>query len=314
MGKRKEEVIVGVDVSKDKLDVALSECHFVVANDPEGHAKLVRRLGKYLVRVVVMESTGGYEGGLAVSLSENDIGVAVVNARQVRSFAKAKGCLAKTDKIDAQLIAEFGRVMDVQPQVLPDEEQTYLRDLVDRRRAVNKMLVEEKNRLSKARHDSIRSRIRSSIANLELELSELDDDIDTSIKNSPVYRSKADLLLSVPGVGPATTGVLLAELPELGTVSNKRISMLVGVAPLNRDSGTLRGKRTIWGGRKRVRTALYMAALVSTRFNPVLRDVYQRLVAAGKPKKTALVAVMRKLLVTLNALLRKEQAWNADFG
>lgn len=314
MSRKREEIVVGVDISKDKLDVFARERHFVMSNDTDGYATLVRRLAKYRVRVVVMEATGGYEAGLAVALSENDIPLAVVNPRQVRDFAKAKGYLAKTDKIDARMLEEFGRLMDVQPQVLPDDEQIYLRDLVDRRRAVNRMLVEEKNRLGKARHEQIRGRIRSSISNLERELAELDDDIDKTVKGSPVYREKAELLQSVPGVGPATTGVLLAELPELGTVSNKRICMLVGVAPINRDSGKLRGKRTIWGGRKRVRAALYMAALVSTRFNPILKAVYERLVAAGKPKKLAIVAVMRKLLVTVNALLRKKQRWTAAFA
>lgn len=314
MSKRTQEIVVGVDISKNKLDVFVRGRHFVISNDTDGYATLVRRLAKYRVRVVVMEATGGYEAGLAVALSENELPLAVVNPRQVRDFAKAKGYLAKTDKIDAAMLEEFGRLMDVQPQVLPDNEQIYLRDLVDRRRAVNRMLVEEKNRLGKARHEEIRARIRNSISNLERELAELDDDIDKTVKGSPVYREKAELLQSVPGVGPATTGVLLAELPELGTVSNKRICMLVGVAPINRDSGKMRGKRTIWGGRKRVRAALYMAALVSTRFNPTLKAVYERLVAAGKPKKIAIVAVMRKLLVTVNALLRKKQRWTSTFA
>ena len=305
----KREVVVGVDISKEQLDVFVRDRHFVVANDSEGHAKFIRRLRKYVVRVVVMEATGGYEAALAVALSESGLPLAVVNPRQVRHFAKAKGLLAKTDKIDARVLAEFAETMDVQPQVLPDAEQTYLRELVDRRRSVTWMLVDEKNRLSKTRHDKIRGRISDSITKLETELAELDEEIDKTIKGSPVYRKKAELLQSVPGVGPATTGVLLAELPELGTVNNKSISMLVGVAPLNRDSGKFRGKRTTFGGRKRVRTALYMAALVATRYNPALKAAYERFIAAGKTKKTAIVAVMRKLLVTLNALLRKNEAW-----
>ena len=305
----KREVVVGVDVSKDQLDVFVRERHFVVANDPEGFEKLVRRLDKYAVRLVAMEATGGYEAGLAVALSESGVPLAVVNPRQVRYFARAKGALAKTDKIDARMLAEFAVAMDIQPQVLPDAAQTYLRELVDRRRSVVWMLTDEKNRLAKTRHDKIRDRIANSICNLEEELAELDRELDSTIKGSPIYEKKAKLLQSVPGVGPGTTGVLLAELPELGATSHKSIAMLVGVAPLNRDSGTLRGKRTIYGGRRRVRAALYMAALSAVRHNPPLKAVYTRLVAAGKAKKTALVAVMRKLLVTLNALLRKEQPW-----
>jgi len=305
----KREVVVGVDVSKDQLDVFVRERHFVVANDPEGFEKLVRRLDKYAVRLVAMEATGGYEAGLAVALSESGVPLAVVNPRQVRYFARAKGALAKTDKIDARMLAEFAVAMDIQPQVLPDAAQTYLRELVDRRRSVVWMLTDEKNRLAKTRHDKIRDRIANSICNLEEELAELDRELDSTIKGSPIYEKKAKLLQSVPGVGPGTTGVLLAELPELGATSHKSIAMLVGVAPLNRDSGTLRGKRTIYGGRRRVRAALYMAALSAVRHNPPLKAVYTRLVAAGKAKKTALVAVMRKLLVTLNALLRKEEPW-----
>ncbi len=304
----KREAVVGVDVSKEQLDVCFRERHFVVANDAEGHEKLIRRLEKYPVRVVAMEATGGYEAALAVALSEANLPLAIVNPRHVRYFAKSMGWLAKTDKIDARALAEFAALSNVEPQTLPDAEQTYLRELVDRRRTVNWMLVDEGNRLSKTRHDKIRVRVQNSITKLEQELAELDKDIDGTIKGSPVYQKKAEILQSVPGVGPKTTGVLLAELPELGNVS-KSLSMLVGVAPLNRDSGKMRGKRTIYGGRRRVRTALYMAALVAARHNPIFKTVYERLLAAGKNKKAALVAIMRKLLVTLNALLRKEERW-----
>lgn len=220
----------------------------------------------------MFEATGGCEADAALALPWHGIPVAVMNPRQVHHFAKAKGYLANTDKIDARMLAEFGAPMKVEPQVLPDEEQRHLRELVGRRRQL------------------------------------------TSMKNSSVDSEKAVLLQSVPGIGPATTSVLLAELPELGTVSNKRIATLVGVAPLNRDSGTLRGKRTLWGGRGRVRAALYMAAIVAIRYNEPLKAVYLRLVEAGKPKMTAVVALMRKLLVTLNALLRKKQQWEVDFA
>lgn len=314
MSENKEPRVVGVDVAKAKLDVCVDGEHFVVANDPVGHEELSRRLGALRVRVVVFEATGGYEADAALALSRHGIPVAVVNPRQVRHFAKASGYLAKTDKIDARMIAEFGALMKVEPQVLPDEEQRHLRELVGRRRQLITMLTAERNRRLKTRDELVRGSIDALITVLERQIADLDDDIGGVMKNSSAYSEKAELLQSVPGIGPATTGVLLAELPELGTVGNKHIAALVGVAPLNRDSGTLRGKRTIWGGRGRVRTALYMAAVVAIRHNAPLEAVYLRLVEAGKPKKTAIVAVMRKLLVTLNALLRKKERWKPDFA
>lgn len=314
MSEKEKEVVVGVDVAKAKLDVVAGEEHFIVSNDPDGHDELSRRLGQYRVRVVVFEATGGYEADAALALSRHGIPVAVMNPRQVHHFARAKGYLAKTDKIDARMIAEFGALMKVEPQVLPDEEQRHLRELVGRRRQLISMLTAEKNRRAKTRDELVEGSIDALITVLKRQISDLDDDIAGVMKNSSVYSEKAELLQSVPGIGPATTSVLLAELPELGTVSNKRIATLVGVAPLNRDSGTLRGKRTIWGGRGRVRAALYMAAIVAIRYNEPLKAVYLRLVEAGKPKMTAVVALMRKLLVTLNALLRKKQHWEVDFA
>lgn len=314
MSDKKGPVVVGVDVAKAKLDVRVGEAHLVVANTPDGHEELSRRLGALHVRVVVFEATGGYEADAALSLSRHGIPVAVVNPRQVRHFAKARGYLAKTDKIDARMIAEFGALMEVEPQVLPDEEQRHLRELVGRRRQLISMLTAEKNRRAKTRDELVRGSIDALLTVLKKQLDDLDDDIEGVMKNSLVYSEKAALLQSVPGIGPTTTSILLAELPELGTVSNKRIATLVGVAPLNRDSGTLRGKRAIWGGRGRVRAALYMAAIVAIRYNEPLKKVFLRLVEAGKSKMTAVVALMRKMLVTLNALLRKKQTWNANFA
>jgi len=311
MTKQTEQIVVGLDIAKDKLDVWLNGEHFVASNDQAGHDRLCQRLGHDRVRVVVMEATGGYEADVALALSRYGLPVAIVNPRQVRNFAKAAGYLAKTDKIDARLLAEFGALMKVEPQTLPDEERRHLRELVGRRRQVVSMLTAETNRRSKTRDEAVRTSIDSVTEALKGQLAALDGDISSAIKRSETYSEKAEFLLSVPGIGPRTTAMLLAELPELGAVSNKRIAALVGVAPLNRDSGRLRGKRTIWGGRSHVRAALYMATVVAIRFNERMKAVYERLVAAGKAKMTALVAVMRKLLVTLNALLRKKEFWGA---
>lgn len=314
MSEEKEPVVVGLDVAKDKLDVCVGDEHFVVANAEDGHDRLARRLGQARIRVVVMEATGGYEADAALALSRHGIPVAIVNPRQVRHFAKASGYLAKTDKIDARMIAEFGALMKVEPQVLPDDEQRHLRELVGRRRQLISMLTAEKNRRAKTRDETVRESIDCLKKVLKQQLADLDDDIDNAMKNSTAYSDKAEILQSVPAIGTVTTCILLAELPELGTVSNKRIATLVGVAPLNRDSGKLRGKRAIWGGRGRVRAALYMAAIVAIRHNEPLRATYLRMVEAGKPKMTAVVAIMRKLLLTLNALLRKKQRWDANFA
>lgn len=314
MKKEPEQVVVGLDVAKAKLDVHVNGKHFVVANDDDGHESLIRRIRDYPVRVVVMEATGGYEAGVALALSRSGVPVAIVNPRQVRAFAKACGYLAKTDKIDAQLIAEFGSKLDIEPQVLPNEEQRKLKALVKRRRQLISALRSEQSRLAQAETNEVRADIEDSVDFLQRKIKKLDDDIDDGIKASKVYSAKAALLESVPGIGPKTSSLLLAELPELGSVSNKRIATLVGVAPMNCDSGTQRGKRTTWGGRAHVRAALYMPTLCAIRSNSVIQEAYDRMVAAGKPPMTAIVAMMRKLLITLNALLRKNQAWNPSFA
>lgn len=305
--------VVGIDISKDRLDVAClpAAVHPFPAfdNDAKGHAALVTRLKEVAPRLIVLESTGGYQRALVASLAAAGLPVVVVNPRQVRDFARALGILAKTDAIDAMVLARFGEKVNPEVRPLPDAESTVLIDLMARRRQLVELRTAESNRLGQAASPRIKSSIRAVLATIEKQIESIDDDLDDRIKASPVWKEKEDLLTSVPGVGKLTARTLLACLPELGTISRQAIAALVGVAPLNRDSGRMRGKRTTWGGRSVVRSALYMAALVATRYNPVLKAHYTKLLAAGKPKKLALVACMRKLLVTLNAMLRNRTPW-----
>jgi transposase len=260
---------------------------------------------------VVLEATGGYEVPITVALGIAGIPVAVVNPRQVRDFARSLGKLAKTDRLDAQVLAHFGAATRPEPRPLPDAQTQELQALVARRRQVLQMHAAELQRRQRAL-PVVRQRIDRVLAVLEQELRDLDGDLHDRLRQSPLWREQEDLLRGVPGVGPALTFSLLAGLPELGTLSSKQVAALVGVAPLNRDSGRWRGKRVVWGGRANVRAALYMPTVVAVRWNPVLRDFYQRLVAAGKPKKVALVACMRKLLVILNAMLKHRTPWQTN--
>lgn len=303
-------IFVGIDVSKAQLDVALRpDGRFAVPNDEPGIAQLLTRLKAIPPMLIVLEATGGVELPLTGALAAAGLPVVVVNPRQVRDFAKATGQLAKTDAIDAQVLARFADVIRPEPRPLPDEQTQALAALVTRRQQLIEMLTAEKNRLLSAR-PAIQKTLRAHITWLERALQQADTDLAETIRQSPVWREKETLLRSVPGIGPVLTTTLLANLPELGTLTHKQIAALVGVAPLNRDSGTLRGRRTVWGGRARVRAALYMAAIVAARFNPVIRTFYQRLCAAGKAKKVALVACMRKLLTIINAMLKHQTPWN----
>ncbi len=303
-------VFVGIDVSKAQLDVAMRpEGRFAVVNDEQGRAQLRERLQAVAPTLVVLEATGGVELPLTSALVLVGLPVVVVNPRQVRDFAKATGQLAKTDAIDAHVLARFAEVIRPELRPLPDEQTQALAALVTRRQQLIEMLTAEKNRLMSAR-PTIRKNLRAHIVWLERALQQADTDLAEAIRQSPVWREKEALLRSVPGIGPVLTTTLLANLPELGTLTQKQIAALVGVAPLNRDSGTLRGRRTVWGGRARVRTALYMAAIVAARFNPVICAFNQRLLAAGKAKKVALVACMRKLLTIVNAMLKHQTPWN----
>ena len=258
--------------------------------------------------MVLLEASGGLELPLVAALAAEAVPVVVVNPRQVRDFAKATGKLAKTDALDAAVLAHFAAVVRPPVRPLRDAETQALGSLVPCRHQVMTMLVSEKNRLSSAA--AVRPRIEAHIAWLERELGDLDKDLRQTLRQSPVWCEKDDLLRTVPGVGEQVSLTLLAYLPELGTLDRRQIAALVGVAPFNRDSGTLRGKRTVWGGRARVRAALYMGALVASRCNPIIRGFYQRLLACGKPKKLALTACMRKLLVILNSMLKHRSPWS----
>ena len=259
--------------------------------------------------LVLLEASGGLELPLVAALATEEIPVVVVNPRQVRDFARATGKLAKTDSLDAAVLAHFAEAVRPPVRPLRDAETQALNSLAARRHQVMTMLISEKNRLNAAATIAVRPRIEAHIEWLQGELDDMDEDLSRTLRQSPVWREKDDLLRTVPGVGEQLSLTLLAYLPELGTLDRRQIAALVGVAPFSRDSGTLRGKRTVWGGRARVRAALYMGALVASRFNPVIRDFYQRLLASGKPKKLALTACMRKLLVILNSMLKHRSSW-----
>ena len=303
-------IYVGIDVSKESLDVAVvpSGEKWQYPNTEAGLNKLIGKLGKLSPALIVMEPTGGFEAPLAGALAAEGLPVAIVNARQIRDYARAVGKLAKTDTLDAMVIAEFAQ--RVQPEVRPlrDEENQEIKALVSRRRQLIEMLTAEKNRLATA-PKWMKSKILDHVKWLTREIEDLDRNLRQQIESSPFWREKDDLLRSIPGVGNVTSAIILAELPELGTLNRKEIAALAGVAPFNRDSGTMRGKRRIWGGRTVIRSALYMAALVGTRYNPVIRAFYIRLLAKGKAKKVALVACMRKLLTILNSIIRYRKAW-----
>lgn len=304
-------IFVGIDVSKAQLDVAMrpSGESESVSNDKTGIEDLVKRLGEIQPTLIVLEATGGVERQLTRALASAELPIVVVNPRQVRDFAKATGQLAKTDRIDALVLARFGEAVRPAVRPLPDEITLELRALIARRRQITEMIVAERNRLSAA-SKSVRKRIDAHIRWLESELERADKDLDQSIRQSPIWQENEDLLRSIPGVGPVISRTLLAELPELGQLNRKQIAALVGIAPLNRDSGTLRGRRTIWGGRSTVRAALYMAALVASRRNPVIKAFYTRLKGAGKASKVALVACMRKLLTILNSMIKHKTRWS----
>lgn len=306
-------VYVGIDVSKDHLDVATVPGGEVwrEANNEAGIAGLVEQLGGMDVQLIVLEATGGLEVALLASQAALGLPVALVNPRRVRDFARATGRLAKTDRIDAKVIAQFGEAIRPIPTPLPDEQSQELGALLARRRQLMEMLVAEKNRQG-ASSRALKAEIGKHIAWLEAALADLDRQLGELIKKSPLWRERDRVLQSAPGVGPVVSTTLLAELPELGTLSHKQIASLVGVAPFNRDSGRLRGKRSVWGGRSVVRGAIYMAALVATRHNPAIAEFYRRLTGAGKPKKVALTACMHKLLTILNAMLKHNQLWQSS--
>lgn len=305
-----EKVYVGVDVSKESLDIAVhpKQAPKRFKNSDTGISGAVSYVSSLAPVMVVMEATGGLEMSLAAALGASGILVAVVNPRQVRDYAKSMGKLAKTDTIDAQILADFAAAVQPEPRPLADKQTRELKDILTRRFQLNEMITAEKNRLGRARRP-VSDHIKAHIAWLEQEKDVMDSNLRRFIQESPIWREKDNLLQSVPGVGPVLSCTLLAELPELGTLNRKQIAALVGVAPFNHDSGAFRGKRTVWGGRAKVRAVLYMATLVAKKHNPVIRSFYERLCAAGKAKKAAITACMRKLLIIMNAMLKHQTPW-----
>ena len=305
-----ESTYVGIDVAKAQVDVAVRPTGqtWTITYDDAGIQELVSQLKTLEPALVLLEATGGLELPMVVAPATAALPVVVVNPRQVRDFAKATGTLAKTDTLDAAVLAHFADAIRPDVRPLKDAETQVLASLVARRHQVVAMLVSEKNRLRRA-ISAVRPRVEAHIAWLEQELEDLDQGLRQTLRQSPLWREKDDLLRTVPGVGEQLSLTLLAYLPELGTLDRRQVAALVGVAPFNRDSGTLRGKRTVWGGRARIRAVLYMGALVASQYNPVIRDFYRRLLAAGKPKKLALTACMRKLLVILNSMLKHRSPW-----
>jgi transposase len=312
-------IFVGIDVAKQDLAIHLrpSDEHFSVTNDERGVRKLVTRLSELRPKLIVLEATGGLEIVAVSSLAAHALPVVVVNPRQIRHYAKATGELSKTDRIDARIISLFAERVRPEVRAIPDDEARELDALLGRRRQLLAMLQAEKNRLTQLiflpGKQQVRKSIKKHISFLERELRGAESDLEDAVRKSPIWRERDDLLQSVPGVGRVLSFTLLSDLPELGRLSRREIAKLVGVAPLSWDSGTLRGHRFIQGGRQSVRRALYMGALVATRYNPVIRAFYQRLLEAGKPKKVALVACMRKLLTILNTMVRKGERWVADY-
>lgn len=301
----------GIDVSKDRLDVHIlpQDEAFFVGRNGKGLAELVERLKPLAPSLIVIEATGGFEMTTAAALAAAHLPVAVSNPAQIRHYAQALGKRAKSDPIDAYVIARFAADVKPEARALPDEMTQFLADLVARRRQIVEMLQAERQREVRTTVRRLKKSIARLIKALEKELNELDGDIDDAVRGSPIWREKEDLLASVPGVGAQTARTLLAEMPELGTLGRKQIASLAGLAPYTRQSGSWRGKSMIGGGRKTVRTALFMAALVASRYNPVLKAFRDQLIERGKPKMVALIAVARKLLTILNAILRDKKSW-----
>jgi transposase len=305
-----DDVFIGIDISKQYCDLAVipdgTQRRF--SNDEEGHEAIRAFIVPLHPARIVMEATGGYEMGVMRILADNRLPVVAVNPRQVRDFAKATGTFAKTDTIDADILAQFAKVIQPDIRPLPEKEAEVLRALTARRRQLIQMLTMEKNRLEKSPPAGSED-IRNHIYYLTEALKKIDKDISRTIRKSPLWKEKETILTSMPGVGPVISCTLIAALPELGTLNRKAIAALVGLAPFNRDSGKYRGRRTIWGGRSHVRAALYMGTVSAIKFNPAIRAFYLRLIEAGKAKKLALTACMRKLLTILNTMMKNKATW-----
>ena len=313
--KKAVEIFVGIDISKAWLDIAVHEQEEVLRtnNNERGIASLVKQLKKQKPNLIVVEPTGGFEMLVVAELSQAGLPIAVVNAKRVRDFARATGQLAKTDQLDAKVLAHFAAVVRPVLRSLRSEDEEQLTALLTRRRQVLEMLTVEKNRLVTVRA-TMRADIEAHLQWLSNHLKELDQEIEEFVKGTPIWKEKDALLQSVPGVGPVTSATMLGMLPELGLLNRQEIAALVGVAPVNKDSGKKQGKRRIYGGRADVRSVLYMAALSAKKFNPVIRIFYERLIQHGKEKKVALTACMRKLIVILNAMVRTKQPWKTQLA
>jgi transposase len=306
-----ESIVIGIDVSKDRLDVAVRPSGevFAIERNAVGLEQLTLRLGALSPNLVALEASGGFETVVAAALAAARLPVVVVNPAQIRAFAKAVGQRAKTDPIDAGIIAHFAAATRPEPRPLPDEATQLLADLVARRRQILEMMVAERQREKRVTVPHLHESIVRLLKALQRELTSVDTDINDAVRGSPAWREKEDLLASVPGIGPTIARTLIAELPELGQLSRRQVAALAGLAPFTRQSGQWRGRSFIGGGRTTVRTALFMGAMVAKRHNPVLKGFFDRLVAAGKPKMVALIAVARKLLTMLNAILRDRKPW-----
>lgn len=306
-----ERVCIGIDVSKDRLDVCVvpGNEYFHVTNNGEGIDKIVSRIRVLKPSKVVMEATGGYGALCAAHLAAHEIPLAVVNPRQVRDFARAMGVLAKTDAIDAQVLARFAEAVDPPCRPLPTSDDRELRELLSRRSQLVNMRTSETNRLRTTRTQSAIGSIKIMLTTINEEIIRIDGDINQLIKDSPIWQEKAKLYKSVPSIGDGTASLLIANLPELGKLNRREIASLVGLAPMNRDSGTLRGRRMVCGGRPFVRKALYMPTINAIRFNPLIKTMYNRLIHVGKPHKVAITACMRKLLTIVNAIARDNTPW-----
>ena len=307
-----QDCFIGLDISKDTLEVAVrpTEERNTFANQEDGLSLMIDFIKPFSPRLIVLEATGGLEKAAVCALAVAGLPVVVVNPRQVRDFAKAKGILAKTDKMDAGVIAQFGEAIRPEIRPLKTEEAQKLDALLSRRRQISQMITAEKNRLQAAPVWT-RKDIQTHIAWLQKALDQFNQDLDRMVKESSIWRAKDEILQSVKGVGPVLSVTLISQLPELGTLQGKKIAALVGVAPLNRDSGKFRGRRTIWGGRAEVRSVLLMATRIAIRFNPVIRAFFERLKKAGKIRKVAETACMRKLLMILNAMMKNNTRWQA---
>jgi len=311
-----EDIFVGIDIAQQTLDVhVLPQGNaFRCENDPNGIEKLIERLQKVAPTVIVMEASGGFEISLAAELGAANLPLAIVNPRQVRDFARGMGKLAKTDAIDAYVLARFAQANKIEPRPLPSEEEQLIKDLVKRRQQLVSLRSTEKLRLHRVRSKPVRQSILVVIQTLDEQIRNIDHDLDDMLKSSPLWREKEDLLKSFKGVGPVTARTLLALLPELGTANRQQIAALAGLAPMNRDSGKMRGKRMITGGRTQVRNTLYMAAVSASKHNSTIKTFYERLTQAGKPAKVALTACMRRILVILNAMIKTKQPFEVLFA